>query len=207
MMDNDNKISGWKKTGVIVQIVIMVALVISVIYTGISVNNQTEFNRNSLRPWVFPIPQDTITISDGAIKFSYNLKCIGRTPACSVLTYSWLLSDSTFPVNRIRNEKEEQLTPPSFLVSDYSLRIESYTTFDWEDLKTGEIYKQPRAKLTSDINKELFYLYFYIEYNDFNHKQYYFRITFLLKPIKYLQELSAYECRWVIVNSSFEPVD
>jgi hypothetical protein len=74
-----------------IQTGIFVVIAATCIFTGISVSDQTKFNKNALRPWVMLEPVDTFSIvNDTMIKWYISAKCYGRTPALNLKVASKL---------------------------------------------------------------------------------------------------------------------
>ena len=194
----------WKAIGIIVQIFVVVAIFMTVYYSKKNIEfvrqnieQQGEFNRSSLNPWLYITPIDSIYIKeDTLIVWRYFIKCIGRTPGLKVKTHSLLnTQEKSHFIDLMYDDKPEE-------------DVVAYL-FPNEKLRGGKSRKLSDLKLSkSNFPEEishglrLFY-HLYILYQDFNRNEYYFGGTFKLKNLKSIKDREIWHCTWTYCDSYY----
>jgi len=196
--------SCWSKTNAITQIVIGIALVTTVIITGVSICQQGEFNRNSLRPWIGVELDPNIQIEDGVFVFSYDTKCTGRTVAYRIKNYGSVSYSDVFPEDGFKKIKKKKGSV-SFLVPNQTMRVEDKEVYIKMAVTPDIIDTIPvlRKRIIKLIENQEFFLHIYIEYEDFNANRYGLRYTALPAHLNEYKN----KCDWLMIDSSDELIE
>lgn len=90
-------------TSAIIQILIFVTIAVTCIlaYKNLkkqqeSMKQQGEFNKNSLRPWLYAKPTNSMTMGNGFIQLFINLRNVGHSPAMNYLSFLTVTQDAKF---------------------------------------------------------------------------------------------------------------
>lgn len=207
------KILGQQWISIIVQIGVVVCLLITIIITCKNVIQQGEFNRNSLRPWIYA-KMDTLSPMfidhDGFMRFKLNLINIGSTPACSIRHYTVLNFDSSFPEYAIKEEIAKRKSPRCcFIFPDQEIRVissqmtASRDSFDIKLISPAIVETvfvksetlQTQQEIWDALIENDFHVHSYLEYLDANDNIYALRTTFFMKcesPDDSLIEIEVY---------------
>jgi len=91
--------SKWSKSNTLAQFIIAGLITITIIFTCNSIDQQKEFNRKTLRPWITVHPDSDypIEINHDTIIFDYYITCGGYSPAVNVYVGAVWNTRDTFP--------------------------------------------------------------------------------------------------------------
>ncbi len=151
----------------IIQILIFCGILITCILTGLNIRQQGEFNKNTLRPWVYDELKSFIKLKGEYIHCEYVTRCIGNTPAYNVNGYG-MIDD-----RRFYSEDEILYAIQRWDVSDKTPDImHPNETLYGTDSNTMIIEGSIKDTLINLIKNNQLYRHSYIEYGDISHNKY-----------------------------------
>lgn len=198
------------KIQVSISIGIWLTLVATIILTIVNACQQTEFHRQALRPVVSAWPDSLIDIEHGNyVKYGYSLRNDGQGPAYRLASYSTLtLFDKKFPVADFRQMiKGGEPTVTAFMYpGQCSLGVKTgkEVFVDSLDSEGRVVSRRPASKceITGAISSGDAFIHAYLIYSDFMREAYYFRCTYLMRPLEDWKRGD-----WVPVDASEEKID
>ncbi|NQT78745.1 MAG: hypothetical protein HQ565_13620 [Bacteroidetes bacterium] len=186
---NDEK-TRFKKLSIsdIIQIAIAFFILITLILNLLSINEQKNYNENTLRPWIKPEPPFQILVEKNLITHPIFISNTGYSPAIDVYVYGTLSKSKEFPIDLIKSkikgiedfkkaiifpsQKLDKVTNTTKLIIPIDFKFEGDTI----------------NKILDDIQKDLSYLHIYLTYKSPDNKFYYLKETFFMKEIKKTEE-------------------
>lgn len=191
----------WPKWNTIAQFIIAVLILVTVYVAYRNILQQGEFNRNSLRPWVYVKelrqPQAKQTNADTVcVMFDYSLKNVGKTPALNVRAFSiFSIYGKKFPED-ILKKKIVESKMLGIIFPDQLLFPTSNTIFR-KPITMDTILK----KITDDSA----YVHIYVEYSNNSGELMACRYRFFVKFREILDE-KTFSFDWVLDSTSVEPI-
>lgn len=189
------------KQGNYIQMGVMIAITISAIIGFIinynSISKQGEFNKNSLRPWVYDKPDAYLQLKGNYIYCYYTTKCTGNTPAYSVNSYGMLDDKKFYSENEIREaiKKLDTLTTPSDIIHQNE---DMYGT----DSQTMNISISLRDTLIYLVRENKIFRHSYIEYSDISNNKYALQRTWQFRCKDYDPMKGIFHGTWMLVYTS-----
>lgn len=191
------KISDW------IQGIIGFLLLLTLFFTAISVRNQLDFNKKSLRPWIFPKLTEEVFIDKEKIINIVSASNIGNTPALNTYLYGFLSQDEEFPKDKIK----KMITSFEFIPIAIIFPKEQEVNF--EVITNAEILniKHKREIPIDSIRNHLkvkTYLHFYLTYESDSGTKYFVWET---NELLYKNDTKdGIKVGWKFIMSSLEPL-
>lgn len=173
----------------VIQILICICILATCIFTGINIKQQDEFQRNTLRPWVY-CKIDTvrgaqpIEISEnGDIRFNHFFMNIGTTPAYNLRSYSVLDPSPEFPVDYFKQQINESTNPRRIFLfpSQKELFISPILICHADTYISDTIEIRSKDVIIELFKRFNMHAHIYLEYYDSSKNKYALRSTFYAK--------------------------
>ncbi|MGB3478663.1 MAG: hypothetical protein WBB67_05840 [bacterium] len=181
-----------------IQLLIFIAILIATIFNVVAVCDQTDYNQESLRPWISCRTNDTLHIDSISkhIQYSYILKNYGVTPALEVSSYSKLFMDDTlFPSEDFKKQKQQDTLPPTVTIyPGESLPINRKLNYG-SIISNDELFKL--------LTEDRFYLNIYVEYRDIHDELLGLRLIY---HIKYDENKGLKNLTWSPIREEHKPI-
>lgn len=176
----------WKMTiKDLIQICILVAIAYSAFnikkqseLTCLSVEQQLEFNRNMLRPWVYIDPTKEMRINGTIFSLTYSTINIGYSPAFDIHCLAAISNSDKYPEDNFREKYIEKV--PFFLFPSQR-STESSIEFD---MKTFSKILSSKDAIAKYLKKNNLYLHTYLEYIDTDNNKYFLRSSWAFRLSK-----------------------
>ncbi|MGB3479949.1 MAG: hypothetical protein WBB67_12425 [bacterium] len=181
----------------IVQIGIGLCLLTTLIFTCVSIKNQSEYNQRLLQPWLLPAPIGKVEILGDSIIYGVVFKNKGQSPAFNGNAGMKLNFYDKFPCFI-----SDSTAPHFSLFPDDEKVIEKQQRLTYKDTK-GSPIELPADSIMKLIEKSKAFLHVYLYYEDYKRREHNFLFTFSLKINPRPIEPNTYYCVWGDINQLY----
>jgi hypothetical protein len=138
-------------------------ILITLIFTTISVWNQLDFNKKSLRPWIFPKLNEEVFIDQEKIVNTISCSNLGETPALNIYLYGFLSQSKEFPKDTIKKRISSFEFIPKAIIFPKEQKVDTKIITRPKILNNKQKRKIPIDAIRNHL-KEQTYLHFYLTY-------------------------------------------
>jgi hypothetical protein len=175
----------------------------TLIFTTINVCDQLNFNKKSLRPWIFPELTEEVLITQEKISNIVSLSNIGKTPALNIYLDGFLAQYMEFPKDTIKKRISNFEFIPKAIIfpNEQKINIEVITIPEIVNIKQK---REIPIDSIRNLLKEKTYLHFYLTYESESGTKYYLRET---NELIYKNDTKeGIKVGWKFIKSSLEPL-
>lgn len=166
-----------------IQLLIAVGILFTAVLTWRNINQQGEFNKNLLRPWLSINPTTlTTTWTDDTLFLESNLSCFGASPAHNLRTATVVLNNKDIPIEQV--QKDFKATRYVMIVPGSELPMESIFPY--------QPFASTASQFIQRLSEQSLFLLLYYEFTDFDDNAYFYYVSLSLDEIDTLANKSSF---------------